>query len=86
VNREQRIVNAEFTEKEERTGNVIHTSRSTIYKHQGAHRTARLEGLEEPVNYGMHGGILAFYNSKYGVEVEKEYPATLDHFVASVAG
>ena len=86
MNSEQRIVNAELMEKEEPMGNVIHTSRSTIYKHKGAHRTARLEGLEEPVNYGMHGGILAFYKSKYGVEVQKEYPATLDHFVASVAG
>ena len=65
---------------------VIHTSRATIYKHEGPHRTARLEGLEDPVNYGMHGGILDFYKAKYGVEVEEEYPATLDHFVAAVAG
>ena len=67
-------------------GNVIHTCRSTIRKHKGPHRTALLEGLEEPVNYGIHGGILEFYKSKYGIEVEKEFPATLDHLVASVAG
>ena len=67
-------------------GHVIHTSRSTIRKHKGPHRTARLEGLDEPVHYGMHGGILEFYKAKYGMEVEKEYPATLDHLVASVAG
>lgn len=65
---------------------VIHTSRSTIRKHDGPHRTATLEGLDEPVHYGMHGGILAFYREKYGIQVDREYPATLDHFVASVAG
>lgn len=67
-------------------GHVIHTSRSTVRKHRGPHRTALLEGLAEPVHYGMHGGILEFYRSKYGAEVDREYPATLDHFVASVAG
>ena len=67
-------------------GHVIHTSRSTIRKHRGPHRTAILEGLDQPVDYGMHGGILEFYRSKYGAEVDREYPATLDHFVASVAG
>ncbi len=65
---------------------VIHTSRSVIRKHAGAHRTAELEALDEPVHYGIHGGILEFYNSKYGVEVDREYPATLDHMVAAVAG
>ena len=65
---------------------VIHTSRSTIRKHEGPHRTAALEGLEQPVDFGLHGGILAFYNGKYGLEVDKEYPATLDYMVASVAG
>lgn len=66
-------------------GKVIHTSRSVIRKHRGPHRTATIEGFE-PVHYGIHGGILAFYGAKYGVEVEKEYPATLDHIIAAVAG
>ena len=65
---------------------IIHTSQSTIQKHKGPHRTAKLEGLDDPVDFGIHGGILAFYRDKYGVEVEKEYPATLDYMVASVAG
>lgn len=65
---------------------VVHTSRSTIRKHKGPHRSAILEGREEPVDFGMHGGILAFYKNKYGIEVEQELPATLDYFVASVAG
>ncbi len=67
-------------------GTLIHTSRSTIRKHTGPHRTAQLEALEEPVHYGMHGGILELYRSKYGIEVEREYPATLDHMVAAVGG
>ena len=65
---------------------IVHTSRSTIRKHAGAHRSAQLEALPERVHYGMHGGILAFYNAKYGMGVDQERPATLDHFVASVAG
>ena len=65
---------------------TIHTSRSTIHKHAGPHRTAKLEGLDEPVHYGIHGGILAFYRRKYDVQIDREYPATLDHFVAAVGG
>jgi hypothetical protein len=67
-------------------GKLIHTSRSLIRKHKGPHRTAQLEALPEPVHYGVHGGIRHFYQSKYGIQVEKEYPATLDHLIASVAG
>ena len=65
---------------------VIHTCRALIRKHAGSHRTAEIEGASAPVDFGMHGGILAFYANKYGKTVDKEYPATLDYFVASVAG
>jgi len=41
-----------------------------------------IEGFDEPVYYGVHGGIKRFYN----VEPEKEYPATLDHMIAATAG
>ena len=67
-------------------GTVVHTSRSTIRKHAGPHRTAELQGLDSPVDFGIHGGILEFYKKKYGLQVDREYPATLDYFVASVAG
>jgi hypothetical protein len=67
-------------------GEVIHTSRSVIRKHEGPHRTAWFEGFTEPIHYGIHGGILEFYRNKYGAGVEKEYPATLDHIIAGVAG
>ena len=65
---------------------VIHTCRSVLRKHRGAHRSALIENFSEPVDYGIHGGILAYYNRKYGKEVDREYPATLDHMIAAVAG
>ena len=68
------------------TRELVHTIRSTVRKHAGAHRTAQVEGSDTPVDFGMHGGILAFYKNKYGVEVDRERPATLDYVVASVAG
>jgi len=41
-----------------------------------------IEGFNEPVHYGVHGGIKKFYK----VEPEKEHAATLDHIVAATAG
>jgi hypothetical protein len=66
---------------------VAHTSKMTIYKHDGPHRTALLEGFAVPIHFGIHGGIKHFYQEKYGRElVGPEYPATLDHMIAGVAG
>ncbi len=66
---------------------VAHTSKMTIYKHEGPHRTAVLEGFADPIHFGIHGGIKHFYQEKYGRElVGPEYPATLDHMIAGVAG
>ena len=66
---------------------VAHTSRMTVTKHQGPHRTAKLAGFEEPIHFGIHGGIRAFYGNKYGKDFSgPEYPATLDHVIAGVAG
>jgi hypothetical protein len=66
---------------------VIHTSRMRVEKHEGPHRTARLEGFAEPIHFGIHGGIRQFYGQKYGREIiGLEYPATLDHIIAGVAG
>ncbi len=66
---------------------VVHTSRMRLQKHQGPHRTAHLEGFEEPIHFGIHGGIRRFYGQKYGREITgPEYPATLDHIIAGVAG
>lgn len=66
---------------------VAHTSKLTIHKHDGPHRTAYVDGFEDPVHFGIHGGIKHFYQEKYGRElVGPEYPATLDHIIAGVAG
>lgn len=66
---------------------VAHTSKMTIYKHAGPHRTAQLDGFADPIHFGIHGGIKHFYEEKYGRElVGPEYPATLDHMIAGVAG
>jgi len=66
---------------------VVHTSRILIRKHEGPHRTAWVEAFEEPIHFGIHGGIAHFYRTKYGRELSgPEYPATLDHIIAGVAG
>ncbi|MEM1033151.1 MAG: hypothetical protein AAGN82_22595 [Myxococcota bacterium] len=59
----------------------------TVTKHEGAHRTALLDGFDVPINFGVHGGIKAFYGNKYGsAPGGPEYPATLDHMIAGIAG
>ena len=66
---------------------VEHTSKICIRKHAGPHRTALVEGFEEPIHFGIHGGIKHFYQNKYGREIAgPEYAATLDHMIAGVAG
>ncbi len=66
---------------------VVHTSSIRIKKHEGPHRTAHIEKFQAPVNFGIHGGIKDFYQNKYGREIiGPEYPATLDHIIAGVAG
>jgi len=66
---------------------VVHTSRIVIEKLQGPHRTARIEGFDGVLNFGIHGGIQKFYAEKYGREFSgPEFPATLDHMIAGVAG
>ena len=66
---------------------VAYTSSLKITKHQGAHRTAQLKGFDEPIHFGIHGGIKDFYQNKYGRKMKgPEYPATLDYVVAGVAG
>jgi CBS domain-containing protein len=50
-------------------------------------RTAHIENFPEPIHFGIHGGIKQFYKEKYGREITgPEYPATLDHIIAGVAG
>ena len=68
--------------KEVEMKEVVHTSHIRIVREKGPTRKAVIEGFSKPVYYGVHSGIKRFY----GVEVEKEYPATLDHMIAATAG
>ena len=40
---------------------IVHTSRITIVRENGPTRKARIEGFQEPIYYGVHGGIKKFY-------------------------
>jgi len=60
---------------------------SQIATREKKNRTAQLKGFDEPIHFGIHGGIKDFYQNKYGRKMEgPEYPATLDYVVAGVAG
>ena len=66
---------------EEAMGNIVHTSRIRIVREKGPTRRASIEGFDEPIYYGVHGGIKKFYK----IEPEEEHAATLDHIVAATA-
>jgi hypothetical protein len=63
-------------------GTIIHRSEITITREIGPTRKALIKGFNEPVYYGVHGGIKGFYK----VAPEKEHAATLDHIVGAVGG
>ena len=63
-------------------GTIVHQSRISITREKGPTRKAKIEGFDEPVYYGVHGGISKFYN----VTPEEEHAATLDHVVGAVGG
>lgn len=65
-----------------RMGDLIHTSKIRIHQDQPPERRAYIEGFEEPLEFGVHGGIKHFY----GMEPRRDLPATLDHMVAAVGG
>ncbi|WP_077622979.1 hypothetical protein [Sediminibacillus massiliensis] len=56
----------------------------TIYQKDTANkiREAYIDGFEEPLQFGVHGGVKDFY----GTEPEIEHPSTLDHIVAAAGG
>jgi hypothetical protein len=69
-------------ERNHAMGQVVHRSEITITRKKGPTRKARIKGFEEPVYYGVHGGIKKFY----GIDPEEEHAATLDHIVGAVGG
>jgi hypothetical protein len=69
-------------DREDLMAEVVHTSRLRVERIAGPVRHAYLEGFTEPIRFGVHGGIKAFY----GVEPDEEVPATLDYIVGAVGG
>ena len=65
-------------------GEVIHVTRARVVNEPGrGMKTAYLDAFpDQPIPYGIHGGIKHFY----GAEPDVERPATLDHLVMAVAG
>jgi len=63
-------------------GDIIHQSEITISRVKGPTRKAVIKGFDQPVYYGVHGGIKGFYK----VDPEEEHAATLDHVVGAVGG
>lgn len=61
---------------------IVHTSRLRIERVKGPLRQAFLENFDQPIRFGVHGGIKKFY----GIEPEEEVPATLDYIVGAVGG
>jgi hypothetical protein len=61
---------------------LVHTSHIRIVQDAPPDRRAFIENFDEPVIFGVHSNIAAFY----GIEPKQEYPATLDYMIASVAG
>lgn len=61
---------------------LMHVSRVKIIQDKGPVRLAYIEPFPEPVRYGIHSGLKAFY----GLEPEEEMPTTLDHVIAAVGG
>lgn len=61
---------------------LIHTSKIRIFQDKRPVRRAYIETFDEPIRFGVHGGIKQFYK----IEPEEEIPATLDYIVAAVGG
>ncbi|MGB8000886.1 MAG: hypothetical protein WCF60_12460 [Anaerobacillus sp.] len=53
-----------------------------IEQDKGKNRRAYIADFEEPVQYGVHGGVKEFYKAT----PDEEYPSTLDHIVAAAGG
>jgi len=64
-------------------GAAVHTSRISITRERGPVRKALIEGLAEPVFYGIHGGI---QKCSIGATPWRKHAATLDHIVGAAAG
>ena len=70
----------------EREGEGDRHGEDSRRRRPGAHRGRRVgrdvEGFGEPIRFGVHGGIKAFYK----IEPDEDVPATLDYIVGAVGG
>ncbi|MFG6116739.1 hypothetical protein ACGTN9_16430 [Halobacillus sp. MO56] len=60
----------------------IEISRITIIQEERPNRRAYIADFEEPIHYGVHGGVKDFYKAV----PETEHPSTLDHIVSAAGG
>jgi hypothetical protein len=60
---------------------AAYVSRIRVEPLEGKIRRARLPAKEEPVFFGVHGGVAEHYG--VSPEDEKPYPSTLDYLVAA---
>ncbi len=63
-------------------GELVHTARIKIVQRQRPLREARVEGFQEPLRFGVHGGYAAFYK----MQPAEPLPTTVDHLIAALAG
>ena len=61
---------------------IIHTARIRLQQKKRPLREAHIEGFEEPLRFGMHGGYAAFYKA----EPAEPLPTPIAHLVAALAG
>ncbi|GGC95475.1 hypothetical protein GCM10007216_27770 [Thalassobacillus devorans] len=63
-------------------GKPIEISKIKIIQDERPNRRAYIADFEEPVQYGVHGGVKEFYKAV----PEEEHPSTLDHIVSAAGG
>jgi len=63
-------------------GELVHRGHITIKLEPDRIRRASFEGFEDPVVYGVHGGVKEFYKA----EPKEERPTTLEHVASALAG
>ena len=63
-------------------GELIHRGRIKIVMEADRIRRAYFEGYDDPVVYGLHGGVKDFYKA----DVTQERPTTLEHVASALAG
>ena len=61
---------------------VIHLSKIQVIQEKRPKRRAYIEGFPQPLYFGVHSGVAAFYK----MTPEEPLPSTLDYLVAAAAG